>query len=65
LNFKGFKGWSFDAAASEATGAKQLWAVVEGGDTILYGNSGGTLTEDFSIKLLGVTNLAAGDIVFG
>jgi Ca2+-binding RTX toxin-like protein len=65
LNFKGFKGWSFDAAATEATGAKQLWAVVQGNDTIVYGNSGGTLAEDFSIKLLGVTNLAAGDIVFG
>ncbi|GLK90811.1 calcium-binding protein [Pseudomonas turukhanskensis] len=65
LNFKGFKGWSFDAAATQATGAKQLWAVVEAGHTTLYGNSGGTLTEDFSIKLLGVTELGAGDILFG
>jgi Ca2+-binding RTX toxin-like protein len=55
LNFKALKGWSFNAAATEATGTKQLWAVVDGGDTYVYGNSGGTPDADFSIKLTGVT----------
>jgi Ca2+-binding RTX toxin-like protein len=64
LSFKGFKGWTFDTAASAATGAKQLWAVVDGGDTIVYGNSGGTLDADFSIKLTGVTTLATSDVTF-
>jgi Ca2+-binding RTX toxin-like protein len=64
LSFKGFKGWTFDTAATSATGAKQLWAVVEGSDTIVYGNSGGTLDADFSIKLVGITTLASDDVVF-
>ncbi|GLK90814.1 calcium-binding protein [Pseudomonas turukhanskensis] len=64
LSFKGFKGWTFDTGATQATGAKQLWAVVSGSDTIVYGNSGGSLEADFSIKLQGTTTLASTDVVF-
>ncbi|GLK90813.1 calcium-binding protein [Pseudomonas turukhanskensis] len=64
LSFKGLKGWTFDTGATQATGAKQLWAVVDNGDTIVYGNSGGTPDADFSIKLVGVTTLAASDVSF-
>ncbi|GLK90809.1 hypothetical protein [Pseudomonas turukhanskensis] len=66
LDFKALKGWTFSGVVGEdhqATGAKQLWAVVENGDTIVYGNSGGSADADFSIKLAGVTNLASADFV--
>jgi Ca2+-binding RTX toxin-like protein len=62
LDFKALKGWTFNGA-NEATGAKQLWAVVENGDTIIYGNSGGTNAADFSIKLTGVTSVTSDDFV--
>ncbi|GLK90810.1 beta strand repeat-containing protein [Pseudomonas turukhanskensis] len=55
LNFKALKGWTFNASATEATGTKQLWAVSDGVDTYVYGNSGGTPVADFAIKLVGVT----------
>ncbi|MFP6849673.1 MAG: hypothetical protein VCA57_13320 [Pseudomonas sp.] len=64
LNFKAFKGWSFDATATGATGTKQLWAVLDGDDTIVYGNSGGSMDADFSIKLLGVTSISETDFTF-
>ncbi|GLK90815.1 calcium-binding protein [Pseudomonas turukhanskensis] len=64
LSFKGFKGWSFDTTASQASGAKQLWAVVDGANTTVYGNSGGSLDADFAITLIGTTTLAGADIVF-
>ncbi|MFP6849675.1 MAG: hypothetical protein VCA57_13330 [Pseudomonas sp.] len=64
ISLKGFKGWTFDTSATAAAGTKQLWAVADGGDMIVYGNSGGTLDADFSIKLVGVTVLASADVVF-
>ena len=64
LNFKAFKGWSFDATATGATGTKQLWAVLDGGDTIVYGNSGGSTDADFSIRLQGVTSISETDFSF-
>ncbi|MFP6849672.1 MAG: hypothetical protein VCA57_13315 [Pseudomonas sp.] len=65
LNFAALKGWSFNGMGEEnhATGTKQLWAVVDGDDLIVYGNSGGSNAEDFSIKLVGVSTLDAGDFV--
>ncbi|MFP6849674.1 MAG: hypothetical protein VCA57_13325 [Pseudomonas sp.] len=64
LSFKGFKGWTLNASATEATGAKQMWAVFDGNDTTVYGNNGGSLVADFSIKLVGVTALAESDVLF-
>ena len=63
LDFSPLKGWQFMGVGEQfaATGAKQLWAVQEGQDLILYGNSGGTLAADFSIKLVGISELSAGD----
>ncbi|MDF2077823.1 hypothetical protein P2Q70_24825 [Pseudomonas mendocina] len=63
LDFSPLKGWQFMGVGEQfaATGAKQLWAVQEGEDLILYGNSGGTLAADFSIKLVGISELSAGD----
>jgi Ca2+-binding RTX toxin-like protein len=66
LDFKALKGWSFSGVVGDdhqATGAKQLWAVVENGDTIVYGNSGGSNAADFSIKLTGVTSVTSDDFV--
>uniref|UniRef100_A4XQ74 Hemolysin-type calcium-binding region n=1 Tax=Ectopseudomonas mendocina (strain ymp) TaxID=399739 RepID=A4XQ74_ECTM1 len=66
LDFSPLKGWQFMGVGEQfaATGAKQLWAVQEGQDLILYGNSGGTLAADFSIKLVGISELSAGDFSF-
>lgn len=63
LDFSPLKGWQFMGVGEHfaATGAKQLWAVKEDEDLILYGNSGGTLAADFSIKLVGIPELSAGD----
>ena len=63
LDFQPLKGWSFKEDGV-ITGAKQLWAVSDGSDLILYGNSGGTLAADFSIKLVGISELSAGDFSF-
>lgn len=66
LDFSPLKGWQFMGVGEQfaATGTKQLWAVQDGEDLILYGNSGGTLAADFSIKLVGVSELSAGDFSF-
>ncbi|GLK90812.1 calcium-binding protein [Pseudomonas turukhanskensis] len=64
LSFKGLKGWTFNASATQASGAKQLWTVFDGNDTTVYGNSGGSLAADFTIKLVGVTALAESDVLF-
>ncbi|MDP9938312.1 calcium-binding protein [Ectopseudomonas alcaliphila] len=67
LDFSTLKGWSFNDVGEEhaATGAKQLWAVQEGSDLILYGNSNKDPAADFSIKLVGVTTLDSSDFLFG
>lgn len=66
LELKFLKGWILNDS-TPATSAKQLWT--ESYDTngeqgvILYGNSGGTLAADFSIKLAGVAQLTAQDLI--
>lgn len=68
IDLKFLKGWTFNGEGEEnqATGAKQLWAEAyedeTGSGTILYGNSGGSNDADFSIKLVGVSELAAVDL---
>ncbi|QNH05970.1 hypothetical protein HNQ27_00520 [Pseudomonas sp. B11D7D] len=64
LDFSALKGWSFKEDGL-ITGTKQLWAVQDGGDLILYGNSSGNLDADFSIKLAGITTLDSSDFLFG
>lgn len=66
LDFSMLKGWQFmgGGEAFAATGTKQLWAEQDGDDLILYGNSGGTLAADFSIKLIGISELNTGDFSF-
>ncbi|MDP9938313.1 hypothetical protein [Ectopseudomonas alcaliphila] len=62
LDFKALKGWSFKEDGV-ITSTKQLWAVQDGGDLILYGNSSGNLEADFSIKLIGVSALSVDDFI--
>ena len=64
LDFSALKGWSFKEDGL-VTGTKQLWAVRDGKDLILYGNSSGNLDADFSIKLTGITTLDSSDFLFG
>ncbi|WP_322981692.1 calcium-binding protein [Pseudomonas sp. C11] len=64
LDFKAFKGYSFKGDDA-FDGTKQLrYERVDDG-LMLYGNSGGDLNPDFSIKLLGVSQLQAGDLLLG
>lgn len=71
IDLKFLKGWTFNGQGEEhqASGNKQLWAVAyddeSGTGVMLYGNSGGTTDADFSIKLVGVSELNAGDLVLG
>lgn len=63
LDFKALKGWSL-VVANEVTAIKQLWTEQVGADLILYGNSAGDSAADFSIKLVGVSGLGVGDLIF-
>ena len=63
LDFKALKGWSFKEDGV-ITGTKQLWAMQDSGDLILYGNSSGKLDADFSIKLVGISALDGSDFIF-
>lgn len=62
LDFKTLKGWSL-VDQNQVTGSKQLWTVQDGEDLIVFGNSGGALDADFSIKLLGVNILDTSDFL--
>jgi len=62
LDFKSLKGWSL-VEQNQVTGSKQLWIEQDGDDLIVFGNSGGALDADFSIKLLGVNTLDATDFL--
>ncbi len=62
LDFKALKGYSF--VGEEAfSGVKQLRYETDGSDLILYGNAGGDQQPEFSIKLVGITNLSAADLL--
>ncbi|QKE65639.1 calcium-binding protein [Aquipseudomonas campi] len=63
LDFKALGGYSFKGEAS-FDGTKQLRIEQSGEDLIVYGNSGGDLNADFSIKLLGVATLTGSDFIF-
>lgn len=63
LDFKALKGFSL-VPQGEVTGSKQLWTEQDGADLVVYGNSGGSLDADFSIKLLGVSELSSSDFIF-
>ncbi len=63
LDFSALKGWSFKEDGV-VTGTKQLWAVHDGSDLTLYGNSSGNLDADFSIKLIGISALDSSDFLF-
>lgn len=58
------KGWSFRCHGYCAAGTKQLWAMLDGSDTIVYGNSSGSTDTDFSIRLQSVTNVSWADFIF-
>ena len=62
LDLKALKGYSFKGDGA-FNGAKQLRYEEVGNDLVLYGNSGGDLNPDFSIKLIGVTQLQADDLL--
>lgn len=67
LDFKALSGYSFVGTIDDTadfTAAKQVGYRVDGEDLILYGNSGGDLNADFSIKLIGVTELTGSDFLF-
>jgi serralysin len=66
LDFTTLKGWRFMGVGegAAATDTKQLWAEQDGSDLIVYGNSGGSLGADFSIKLVGLSNLSVEDFSF-
>jgi len=63
LDFKALGGYSFKGEAS-FDGTKQLRTEQSGEDLIIYGNSEGDLNADFSIKLIGVTELSGSDFIF-
>lgn len=66
LELKFLKGWTFKGeieSNSDFTTTKQFGYVVDNGGLIIYGNSGGNTNADFSIKLVGVTDLTAGDFI--
>ncbi|MFP6849676.1 MAG: calcium-binding protein [Pseudomonas sp.] len=62
LDFKALKGWSLVAEA-DVSARKQLWTVQDGDDLILYGNSAGSIDADFTIKLIGVSELNTSDVL--
>lgn len=64
LDFKAFKGYSFKGDGV-FDGTKQLRYERVDDALMLYGNSSGDLNPDFSIKLLGVSQLQAGDLLLG
>ena len=64
LNFKALAGYTFKGEIGSFDGTKQLRTEQSGEDLIIYGNSGGDLNADFSIKLLGVTELNVSDFIF-
>lgn len=59
------KGYTFIGEAADFSGgAKELRYVTDGSSVTLYGTSNADHNADFSIKLVGVTALAAADLVF-
>jgi Ca2+-binding RTX toxin-like protein len=62
LDFKALKGYSFKGNAA-FDGAKQLRYDLADDGLVLYGNSGGDLNPEFSIKLLGIAQLSGDDLI--
>jgi Ca2+-binding RTX toxin-like protein len=68
LDFSALKGYKFVGEADDFTGAAKELRYETGSDeqgsyVVLYGNSNTDHTADFSIKLMGVTALAAADLL--
>lgn len=62
LDLKALKGYRFKGDGA-FDGIKQLRYELIDDDLVLYGNSGGDLNPDFSIKLIGVNQLQADDLL--
>jgi serralysin len=62
IDLKALQGYSF-IGTDDFGGAKQLRITASGDDLVITGDSNGDLQADFSIKLLGVSELSASDFI--